>query len=143
MTPEQIVYIEQRRRQIRYWPWMAVVLVLVLAAAYAWLWRVAPINISPALVLEQFHAKTVSDEEMIMLAARGTLALIGCGLFVLVLVLLISLALWNERRLIRMIDELAQTNAAVTSNAAGVVPGSEEAALSSGAPEPPIQDGNA
>lgn len=106
MTPKQIAFLDSRRRQIRYWPWLAATLVLALAAAYAWLWQVAPINISPMRVLEQFHARTLADEEMIMLAARGTLALIGCGLFVLVLVLLVSLALWNERRLIRMIDDL-------------------------------------
>ncbi|MDF2445101.1 MAG: hypothetical protein K0S46_337 [Moraxellaceae bacterium] len=134
MTPEQIAYIEQRRRQIRYWPWMAGVLVALLMAAYAWLWWAAPINISPAMVLEQFHTRTVSDEEMIMLAARGTLALIGCGMFVFVLVLLISLALWNELRLIRMIDALApaRTDAAPPAGA-GVVDAPEEPAAGSDA----------
>ncbi|MCC2638406.1 MAG: hypothetical protein K0Q68_2125 [Moraxellaceae bacterium] len=106
MTPKQIAFIEQRRRQIRYWPWMAAVLVALLLAAYAWLWRAAPINLNPELVLEQFHARTLGDEELILLAARGTLALAGCGLFMLVLVFLISLSLWNERRLISMIDAL-------------------------------------
>lgn len=120
MTPEQIAYIEQRRRQIRYWPWMAAVLVALLLAAYAWLWRTAPINLNPELVLQQFHTRLISDEELILLAARGTLALVGCGLFMLVLVFLISLALWNERRLIGMIDALRA--------AAGPAPEAEAAA---------------
>lgn len=120
MTPEQLAYIEQRRRQIRYWPWMAIVLVALLLAAYAWLWQNAPINLNPQLVLQQFHVRVISDEEMILLAARGTLALIGCGLLVLVLVLLISLALWNERRLILMIDALrAASGASPAAPAAG------------------------
>lgn len=106
MTPAQRAHIESRRRQIRYWPVLALLLVGLLGSAYGWLWTHAPVNLSADLVLQQFHNRTLSNEELIMLAARGTLALVACGLFVLIIVLLVSVALWNEHRLIRILDEI-------------------------------------
>lgn len=106
MTPEQRILVESRRRQIRYWPVLAVLLALLVAGAYAWLWMAAPVNLSASLVLEQFASKTLGEDELIMLAARGTLALVACGLFMLVIVVLVSVALWNEHRLIRILDVL-------------------------------------
>jgi hypothetical protein len=145
MTPEQIAFIEQRRRQIRYWPWLAAGLLLPVVAAYVWLWLEAPFNINPWMVLEQFHHKAITDEDLILLAARGTLALIGCGLFVLVLVLLISLALWNERRLIRVIDELSVTAPSAAAGASCVadalLPAAEPAPAPESASSSPDSDG--
>lgn len=106
MTPEQRAYIDSRRRQIHYWPWMAAVLVLLVVAGYGWLWQNAQINLNPQQVLEQFSTRVLTDEELILLAARGTLALGACGLFMLLLVGVVSVALWNERRLIRMLDDI-------------------------------------
>lgn len=106
MTPEQRAYIDSRRRQIRYWPWMAVVLVTLVVAGYGWLWQNAQVNLNPQLVLEQFSTRVLTDEELILLAARGTLALAACGLFMLLLVVMVSVALWNEHRLIRMLEDL-------------------------------------
>lgn len=111
MTPEQLAYLDSRRRQIRYWPWLAGGIVTLVAGFYAWLWAVAPMNLNTALVLQQFHSKLLSYEELVMLAARGTLALIACGLFVLVLVLLVSVALWNEARLLRLLEATGATAA--------------------------------
>lgn len=107
MTPEQRAYIDSRRRQIHYWPWMAAMLVLLVVAGYGWLWQNAQVNLNPQLVVEQFGARVMTDEELILLAARGTLALAACGLFILLLVVTVSVALWNERRLIHMLDDLA------------------------------------
>lgn len=129
MTPEQRAYLAGRRRQIRYWPWMAAVIVALVAGFYGWLWSAAPININTSLVLQEFHTRTLTHEELVMLAARGTLALIACGLFVLVLVLLVSVALWNESRLLALLDATGATaapdgpaGAADDTGAAAVVP---------------------
>lgn len=132
MTPEQIAYVARRRRQLRYWPWLALVLVLLLAAAYGWLWQHAPININPFLVLDQFHHKTVSDEEMIMLAARGSLALVTCGLFLLLIILLVSVALLNEQRLLHILDELAPPVAPAAADAGLADPAEQEPPTSNG-----------
>lgn len=130
MTPEQIAYVASRRRQIRYWPWLALILVLLLAASYGWLWQNAPLNINPFLVLEQFHHRTVSEEDMIMLAARGSLALVTCGLFLLFIIFLLSVALLNERRLIGLLDQMTVGSAAPVQTGAS---GPEAEAVDAGA----------
>lgn len=106
MTPEQIAYVARRRRQVRYWPWLALVLLLALGAGYFWAWQNAQININPFLVLQQFHHKTISEDELIMLAARGSLAMTTCGLFLLLVLLLVSVALLNESRLLKILDDV-------------------------------------
>lgn len=133
MTPEQIAYVARRRSQIRYWPWLALILVGLLAAGYGWLWLHAPININPFLVLDQFSQKTVSDEEMIMLAARGSLALVTCGLFLLLIIFLISVALLNELRLIRLLDQAMAGSAAPAATSAAGAAGAEAPEAGSGA----------
>lgn len=105
MTPEQIAFIARRRRQIRAWPWLAAVLLVLLAGAYAWLWKVAPHNLDPGVILDEYNMRRLADQELILLAARGSMAMIACGLAVLVLVIMVSMALWNEHRLIRMLEQ--------------------------------------
>jgi hypothetical protein len=119
MTPEQLAYIERRRLQIRYWPVLSIVLLLALLGAYGWLWLEMPLNLNPVLVIGQFQEKMLPPEQLVMLAARGSLALAGCGLFMVAIILLITLSLRNEARLIRLLDEQRGT-----------------AALAAGAPEP-------
>lgn len=106
MTPDQLAYIERRRRQIRYWPFMAVILLVLLIASYVYLYLKQPIFLDPALLVAQLKAQKVSIDQLASLAALGNLAFIGCGLFIFVLILTTSLALWAEHRLIRMLDEL-------------------------------------
>lgn len=106
MTPDQLAYIDARRRQIRYWPWMAALLLALIAGFFGWLWQTAPINIDPMRVLDQFRVRTLPEEELILLAARGSLALVTCGLLLVLVLVLITLALWNEKKLIRILDEV-------------------------------------
>lgn len=103
MTPEQLTYIERRRRQIRYWPYMAIFLLVLLATCYGWLFFKAPIYVSPLAFVEQLQAHKLDIDQLAVLAALGNLAFIACGLFILALIGLASLALWNEHRLIRML----------------------------------------
>lgn len=106
MTPEHLAYIERRRRQIAYWPCMAVALLVLLAAAYAWLFLKAPIYVNPIEFVAQLKAQKLGIDQLATMAALGNLAFIACGLFIAVLILMTSLALWNERRLIRLLDDL-------------------------------------
>lgn len=103
MTAEQLAYIERRRRQIRYWPFMAAGLVIILLACYAFLFIKAPLYVSPSELLEQLRAQKLRHDDLVMLAALGNLAFIGCGFFIFALILLTSLSLWNESRLIRIL----------------------------------------
>lgn len=118
MTPEQLAYIERRRLQIRYWPVLSIVLLLTLLGAYGWLWLEMPLNLNPVLVIGQFQEKLLPPEQLVMLAARGSLALAGCGLFMVAIILLITLSLRNEARLIRLLDEQRAGGTAAPANGA-------------------------
>lgn len=145
MTPEQIAFIARRRRQIRAWPWLAALLLALLAGAYAWLWKVAPHNLDPGVILEEYNMRRLADQELILLAARGSMAMIACGLAVLVLVIMVSLALWNEHRLIRLIEEVSRA----TGSEAGAPeegpgqPGAATAEEGDGGPASPAGPGSA
>lgn len=112
LTAEQIAYIERRRRQIRYWPWLALLLTLVLGALYLWLWINVPLFLDPQALVEGARKGSLDVSGLTTLAALGNLAFLGCGLLVLVIILLTSASLWNERRLIAYLD-LAGLTAAV------------------------------
>lgn len=104
LSPEQLAYVERRRRQIRYWPWMALLLTLVLGGLYFWLWTNVPLFLDPQALVEGARDGSLDLSELTVLAALGNLAFLGCGLLILVILLLTSAALWNERRLIAYLD---------------------------------------
>lgn len=106
LTPAQQAYVERRRRQIRYWPVAAVLLCLMLAASYLLVYRYDPRYVDPWLLVSEWKAGKVEELLLVQLAAYGHLALIGCGLLILMLIVFASLALWSEHRLIRLLDQL-------------------------------------
>ena len=111
-TPEQIAYVERRRRQIRYWPWVALLLTGVLVALYGWLWMTMPWFVDPQALVAGLRDGSIDTNELAMLAALGNLAFVGCGLLILVIIVFTSVALWNEHRLIRYLDLQGQSSAA-------------------------------
>lgn len=120
MTPDQLAYLERRRRQIRYWPFMAALLLLLLAACYGWLYVAAPIYVSPVALIDQLQARKLGIDQLATLAALGNMAFITCGLFILGLIGFTWVALANEARLICMLD--ATSASAPGSAAAGSRP---------------------
>lgn len=104
MTPEQLAYIERRRRQIRYWPFMAVLLLVLLVTSYALLWFKYPLYISPVALADLLRTEKPDINQLAMLAVLGNLAFIGCGLFIAALIGIASIALYNENRLIRLLE---------------------------------------
>lgn len=107
MTPVQQAYIDKRLRQIRYWPFMAAFLLLVLGAAYGYLFLRYPIYVSPDALAAVLKAPQPDLNQLALLAMLGNLAFIATGFFILLLVVVVSLALWNERRLIAMLQPAA------------------------------------
>lgn len=105
MTPQQHAYVQRRRRQIRLWPWVATALLGLLLAVYGWLWWHYPLYVSPAALLAELQSGAPDMERLALLAALGNLAFIGCGLFIAALIGVASLALYNEHRLIRLLDQ--------------------------------------
>lgn len=107
LSSEQIAYVERRRRQIRYWPWVALLLVLLLVGLYVWLWQAMPWFVDPQALVTGLRDGSIDTNELAMLAALGNLAFVGCGLLILVIIIFTSVALWNEHRLIRYLDHVA------------------------------------
>lgn len=107
LSPEQLAYVERRRRQIRYWPWVALLLTLLLAGLYLWLWHTMPWFVDPQALVAGLRDGSIDTNELAMLAALGNLAFVGCGLLILVIIIFTSVALWNEHRLIRYLDHVA------------------------------------
>jgi SAM-dependent methyltransferase len=104
MTPLQEAYIEKRLRQIRYWPFMAVGLLLILLACYGYLFLKYPVYINPDALAIALKAPQPDLNQLALLAMLGNLAFIGTGFFILLLIMVVSLALWNERRLIVLLQ---------------------------------------
>ncbi|HEX6590606.1 MAG TPA: hypothetical protein VF050_01260 [Moraxellaceae bacterium] len=104
MTPEQLAYIERRRRQIRYWPFVAATLLALLIACYALLWFKYPLFVSPGALATHLLAGQPDLDQLALMAVMGNLAFIGCGLFIAALIGVASLALYNEHRLIRLLE---------------------------------------
>lgn len=126
MTPEDSAYVARRRQQIRYWPWMAAVLLALLAACYGWLLAKAPLYVDPFAFAAQWRARQITDQQLASLAALGNMAFVGCGLFILLLILLVSLSLWNEHRLIRILDRQGGADAAASESGAAVPPAAHD-----------------
>ncbi|MGH8493030.1 MAG: class I SAM-dependent methyltransferase [Moraxellaceae bacterium] len=104
MNAAQQAYIEKRLRQIRYWPRMAAGLLLLLLALYGVLFARYPIFVSPDALVTLLRQSKPDFEQLAMLAALGNLAFLATGLLILLLIVVVSMALWNERRLIALLQ---------------------------------------
>lgn len=111
MSPEARAFVQRRRRQIRYWPYAATVFAVVLVGFYVWLWFTAPLYINPALLAQQVQTQKLELNQLLILSELGDLAIIACGLLLLLVLALTSLSLWNESQLIHILD-LQETEAA-------------------------------
>ncbi len=103
MTPAQRAFVEKRLRQIRYWPFMAVALVLLLLACYGFLFFRYPVYVSPDALMLAFKKPQPDLQQLALLAVMGNLAFICLGLLILLVIVVVSLALWNEKRLIALL----------------------------------------
>lgn len=114
LSSDRIAYIERRRRQVGYWPWMALLLTLILGGLYAWLWINEPYYLDPGALVAGVQGGKIDTSKLASVAALGNLAFIGCGLLILVIILVTSVAMWNELRLIRYLDLGREPSAADT-----------------------------
>lgn len=103
MTPAQQAFVGKRLRQIRHWPFMAAGLLLLLAACYGFLFVRYPVYVSPDVLMEVLKKPQPDLQQLAMLAVMGNLAFICVGLLILLLIVVVSLALWNEKRLIALL----------------------------------------
>jgi SAM-dependent methyltransferase len=105
MTPAEQVFINQRLQQIRYWPYVAAVFLALLLAAYAFVFLRYPLYINPNALMAELQKPQVDMQALAEVALLGNLALIGMGLMIGLLLVAVTLSLWNEKRLIALIPE--------------------------------------
>lgn len=103
MTPQQQAFIERRLRQIRCWPFMALALLGLLLACYGFLYLYHPVYVSPDALMAAFKKPQPDLQQLALLAVLGNLAFICLGLLMLLIIVVVSLALWNEKKLIALL----------------------------------------
>ena len=105
MTPAEQAFIDKRLQQIRYWPYMAAVFLLLLLTAYSFVFLRYPPYISPHALVVELQKPQVNMQLLAEVAMLGNLALIGIGLMIIVLLVAVTLSLWNEKKLIALIPK--------------------------------------
>lgn len=99
-------FVAKRERRARYWPFAGVGSLLLLAAYGAWLWVKTPNLINPWQVLEALEAGTLPESTMGVMVVMLPIVMATFLVFAFAMVLLLFVAFYNERRLIRLIVEL-------------------------------------
>lgn len=103
MTPAQEEFVARRASQIAYWPWVGSAILLFLIGIFAFVYVRFPLYVQPSYLATQLSFNRVPQDTLLRIAAMGSLAMVGCAAFLLVIFLLIFLTLWNEKRLIVII----------------------------------------
>lgn len=106
MTPADEKYLASRRLVILLWPVLALALLAATLAGFWYLWQHFPLYVNQNYLLDQLRDHKVSNQMLYRMAVMGNMAFVACGGFVLVVLVLISAALWQERRLLRIIGDL-------------------------------------
>jgi hypothetical protein len=99
-------FVRKRERLISYWPVAGLSLLAVIAAYGVWLWFKVPYFINPWLVLEGVKAETLPESTTGLIVVMMPLIMLTLVGFMFVLVVLLFVVFYNERRLIRIIRDL-------------------------------------
>ena len=106
-------YLARRRRLLRAWPWVGGSLLLVLLGVGAWLYLTRPRLADPGFVWRALEAGTLDPATLSLLAALVPVLLLGLlGLAALLILMGFAVAA-NERRMLRLLDEVTGPRAPV------------------------------
>jgi len=110
LSNEQLVYLESRRKKIRYWPIAGLCISLGLTGLAVWLFVFHPLLINPFLVFRELEAKSIPDSTVALLAAIAPVMTLF-SLFLVGIMLVFSYS-WmrNERRYQEIIVALEGNN---------------------------------
>lgn len=103
MTPADEKYVAHRAFQIKLWPWIGSLLLVAVLALYWQLYQHYPLYVQQDYLLEQLRAYKVDDQTLDRMAVMGNMAFVACGAFIVIIILLMSQAVWKEWRLVRII----------------------------------------
>lgn len=103
MTPQMQEYVAGRERQIRMWKWAGPAIALLVLFFFGSLYLLHPLYLDPFFLKQQIESRQLLPADMALLGVLGNIAFVACGLLILVLLLVTSLSLWNESKLIAII----------------------------------------
>ncbi|MBC7751759.1 MAG: hypothetical protein H7Z73_08575 [Candidatus Saccharibacteria bacterium] len=100
------VYIQTRLRQIRAWNMVGWLLWVLLAMACFWLYQQKPMYLNPAMLSAQVQIGKMPTNEILQLAALGSLIFWGFIALLVGIIFMIYTAMYSERKLIRLFESL-------------------------------------
>ena len=101
-------YIQTRIRQIRAWNMVGWLLWVLLAIACFWLYQQKPLYLNPQMLANQLELGKLPTNEIIQLAALGSLIFWGFIALLAAFIFQIYAAMYSERKLIRLFETLHQ-----------------------------------
>lgn len=105
-------YIQTRIRQIRAWNMAGWLLWVLLAVACFWLYQQKPLYLNPTMLAGQLEIGKMPTNEIIQLAALGSLIFWGFIALLAAFIFQIYTAMYSERKLIRLFETLHQNDLA-------------------------------
>lgn len=105
-------YIKSRIRQIRAWNMVGWLLWVLLAVACFWLYQQKPLYLNPTMLAGQLEIGKMPTNEIIQLAALGSLIFWGFIALLAAFIFQIYAAMYSERKLIRLFETLHQNDLA-------------------------------
>lgn len=109
ISSSQKLFVEKRERLAKSWPVVGIVLLAMLTAFVVWAWLKTPYLINPWVVFESLRAGTLPESTANLMVAMLPIVVLSLLFFAFVVVLLFFVAFSNERRLIRLVRKLDQT----------------------------------
>ncbi|GAC1372170.1 MAG: hypothetical protein NVS3B3_06120 [Aquirhabdus sp.] len=106
-------YIQTRLRQIRTWNMVGWLLWVLLAVACFWLYQQKPLYLNPKMLAGQLELGKMPTNEIIQLAALGSLIFWGFIALLAAFIFQIYTAMYSERKLIRLFETLHQNDLAL------------------------------
>lgn len=105
-------YLQSRLRQIRAWNMVGWLLWVLLAVACFWLYQQKPLYLNPTMLAGQLEIGKMPTNEIIQLAALGSLIFWGFIALLAAFIFQIYAAMYSERKLIRLFETLHQNDLA-------------------------------
>lgn len=102
------VYIKSRLRQIRTWNMTGWLLWVLLATMCYWLYQQKPLYLNPNMLAAQIQVGKMPTDQIVQLAALGSLMFWGFIALLTGFIFQIYTAMYSERKLIRMIENIHQ-----------------------------------
>jgi hypothetical protein len=109
LDEQQQRFLARRRRLTRFWPLGGTALLAMVLALLIGLYLRVPLLVDPFAVAEQLHAGSIEEATLLLMAALLPLLSLACFLLLVALILFMFAAFANERRYLRAIDSLLDT----------------------------------